>query len=80
MTNENSMKEQRNSLNTDFQNKIEQLWLCTESFHHKFSKFFKENSAKKNKKFINLLNHHGTYAPPYINIQVSRNKNNGKKS
>ena len=40
-----------------------------ESFHHKFPKFFKENSEKKNKenvkKFIDLLNHNVTYAPSY---------------
>ena len=35
---------------------------CAEYFYHKFPKFFKENSEKKNKKFIHLL----TYAPPYI--------------
>ena len=45
---------------------------CAESFHHKFAKFFEENSEKKQKdnvkNFIRLLNqnHNVTYAPPYI--------------
>ena len=43
---------------------------CAESFHLKFSKFFEENSKKEKqkenvKKFIRLLNHNVTYAPPY---------------
>ena len=52
---------------------------CAEFFHHKFPKFrrkfWKEKQKNVNNKFIRLLNHNVTYAPPYIKLSVLSNIN-----